>query len=151
MVRSLNKVQLIGNVGMEPRITTFSSGGRAANFTLATSESWKDKQSGEQKERTEWHNVVVYNTGLVSIVESYVKKGSKLYIEGQIQTRKYTDKDGVEKFMTEIVLQNFSGEMLLLDSKNGSGDGGSNKISAPSSKEKGDFDDKFANDDDIPF
>ncbi|GMO61272.1 MAG: single-stranded DNA-binding protein [Rickettsiales bacterium] len=154
MVKSLNKVQLIGNVGMEPRITTFSNGGKGANFTLATSDTWKDKQTGEQKEKTEWHNIVVYNSGIVGVVENYVKKGSKIYIEGQLATRKYNDKDGVEKFMTEVVLQPFNSELLLLDSKNG-GDGGSSNYRPPEDK-KGAFvdkidDEKFANDEDIPF
>jgi single-strand DNA-binding protein len=110
---SLNKACLIGNVGQDPEIRSMNSGDRVANFSIATSDKWKDKQSGEKKERTEWHRIVVWG-GLVEIVERYVKKGMKLYIEGQIQTRKWTDQAGVEKYSTEIVLRGFGAVLEML-------------------------------------
>lgn len=109
MAGSVNKAVLLGNLGRDPEIKVMPSGEKMASFSIATSESWKGK-SGEKQERTQWHNVVVWNPALVGIVESYVKKGSKLYIEGQIETRKYTGKDGVEKYTTEIVLRPFRGK-----------------------------------------
>ena len=120
MAGSVNKAVLLGNLGRDPEIKTMPSGEKMASFSLATSESWKDKKTGEKQERTQWHNVVIWNPALVGIVESYVKKGSKLYIEGQIETRKYTSKEGVEKYVTEIVLRPFRGEICLLS---GGGDG----------------------------
>jgi single-strand DNA-binding protein len=119
MAGSVNKVILVGNVGKDPETRTFPNGGKVANFSIATSESWKDKQSGERKERTEWHRVAVMNENLVGIVEKYVRKGSKLYIEGQLETRKWTDKNGNEKYTTEVVLRPFGGGITLLDSKGG--------------------------------
>jgi single-strand DNA-binding protein len=116
---SVNKVILVGNLGKDPEIRTFPNGGRVANFSVATSESWKDKASGERKERTEWHRVSVLNENLVGIVERFIKKGSKVYIEGQLETRKWTDKDGNEKYTTEVVLRPFRGEITMLDSKGG--------------------------------
>ncbi|MCD8498306.1 MAG: single-stranded DNA-binding protein [Alphaproteobacteria bacterium] len=121
MAGSVNKVILVGNLGQDPEIRTFQSGDRVANFSLATSESWKDKATGEKKEKTEWHRVSVLNQGLVKIIESYVKKGSKLYIEGQLETRKWTDASGVEKYTTEVVLRPYRGELTLLDGRSGSG------------------------------
>lgn len=125
MAGSVNKVILIGNVGKDPEIRSMQDGKEIADFSIATSESWKDKSTGERKEKTEWHRIVVFNEGLVRVIKSYVKKGSKLYLEGQLQTRKWTDKDGVEKYSTEIVLQNFGGTLVMLDSK---------KSEAPSEK-----------------
>jgi single-strand DNA-binding protein len=122
MAGSVNKVILIGNLGRDPEIRTFQNGGRVANFSIATSESWKDKQSGERKERTEWHRISVLNENLVGVVERYVKKGSKVYIEGQLETRKY-EKDGREVYTTEVVLRPFRGELTLLDRREGSGSG----------------------------
>jgi single-strand DNA-binding protein len=116
MAYSINKVTLLGNVGKDPEIRTFQNGGKVANFTLATSESWKDKATGEKKSHTEWHNVVVQNEKLVEIVEKYVKKGSKLHIEGKLETRKY-NKDGGDRYITEVVLYPISGEIVLLDAK----------------------------------
>jgi single-strand DNA-binding protein len=116
MSASVNKVILIGNVGRDPEINHFNNGGTSATFTLATSETWKDKATNERKERTEWHKIVVFNEALVRVVQAYVKKGSKIYIEGQMKTRKWTDKSGVERYMTEVVLSAFRGELLLLDS-----------------------------------
>lgn len=114
---SLNKVTLIGNVGRDPEIRTTQDGMKVCNLSIATSEHWKDKSSGERKEKTEWHRVTIFNDRLVGVVEQYVKKGAKLYLEGSLQTRKWTDKDGAEKYSTEIVLQKFRGEIVMLDGK----------------------------------
>lgn len=114
MSGSVNKVILVGNVGKDPEARTMSNGDRVVSFSLATSESWRDKSTGERKERSEWHKVVIFNEGLVKVAESYVKKGSKVYVEGQLQTRKWSDKDGVERYSTEVVLQRFRGELTLL-------------------------------------
>ena len=118
MAGSVNKVILVGNLGRDPEIRSFQNGGRVASFSIATSESWKDKQSGERKERTEWHRISVLNESLVGIVERYLKKGAKVYVEGQLETRKWTDKDGQEKFSTEVVLRPFRGELTMLDGAN---------------------------------
>ena len=120
MSGSVNKVILVGNLGKDPEIRTLNSGDRVANLSLATSESWRDRTSGERREKTEWHRVVIFNDNLVKVAENYLHKGSKVYIEGAIQTRKYADQSGVEKFSTEIVLQKFRGELTMLD---GRGDG----------------------------
>ena len=122
MAGSVNKVILIGNLGADPEIRTLNSGDRVANLRLATSESWRDRASGEKKERTEWHRVVIFNDNLVKVAENYLRKGSKVYIEGAIQTRKWTDQSGQEKYSTEVVLQKFRGELTMLDGK---GEGGS--------------------------
>jgi single-strand DNA-binding protein len=121
MAGSVNKVILVGNLGKDPEIRTLNSGDRVANLRIATSESWRDKSSGERKEKTEWHQVVIFNDNLVKVAESYLKKGSTIYIEGSLQTRKWTDQAGVEKYSTEIVLQKFRGELTMLG---GRGDGG---------------------------
>jgi len=123
MAGSINKVILVGNVGSDPEIRSFNNGGKVANFSLATSESWRDKKSGEKREKTEWHRVAVFQEGLVGVVERYVKKGSKLYIEGKLQTRKWTDNSGVEKYTTEVVLQGFGSTLTMLDSRNEGGGG----------------------------
>ena len=115
----VNKVILVGNLGKDPEIRNLQNGGRVANFSLATSETWKDKATGERKERTEWHRVVVFNDNLVGVIERFVKKGSKLYVEGQLETRKYTDNSGQERYTTEVVLRQFRGEITLLDSPGG--------------------------------
>ena len=117
MAGSVNKVILVGNLGRDPEIRSTTSGQRIANFSLATSENWRDRATGERKERTEWHRVVVFNERLVEVIEKYVKKGSKLYIEGALQTRKWTDNSGQERYTTEIVLQNFRGELTMLDGR----------------------------------
>lgn len=122
MSGSLNKVTLIGNLGRDPEIRSFPNGGRVANFSIATSESWKDKNTGEKRERTEWHRVSVVNDALVGIVERFVKKGTKVYLEGQMETRKY-EKDGVEHYTTEVVLRPYRGSILLLGGKSASGGG----------------------------
>ncbi len=117
MAGSVNKVILIGNVGRDPEARTTQDGKTIVNLSVATSESWRDKASGERKERTEWHRVTIFNEHLAKVAEQYVKKGSKIYLEGQLQTRKWTDQSGVDKYSTEIVLQNFRGELQLLDPK----------------------------------
>jgi single-strand DNA-binding protein len=121
MAGSVNKVVLIGNLGRDPEIRTMQNGGKVANLSLATSESWKDKQTGERKEKSEWHRVVIFGP-LADIAEKFLKKGSKAYVCGALQTRKWTDKDGAEKYSTEIVLQGFGGELVMLDGKQSGGD-----------------------------
>ena len=123
MAGSVNKVILIGNVGKDPEIRTFGNGGKVANFSIATSENWKDKQ-GQRQEKTEWNNIAVFNDGLVGVIERYVKKGSKLYIEGKLQTRKWQDRDGNDKYTTEVVLQGYGGTLTMLDSRDSQGGGG---------------------------
>ena len=117
MAGSVNKVILIGRLGKDPAVRTMQSGDKVVSFGLATSETWRDKASGERKEKTEWHNVVIFNENLARVAEQYLKKGSSCYVEGQLQTRKYTDKDGNERQTTEVVLQRFRGELTLLDSR----------------------------------
>jgi len=114
---SINKAILIGNVGKDPEVANLGAGGRVVKFSLATSETWKDKTSGERKEKTEWHNVVIWNEGLGDVAEKYLRKGSKVYIEGAIQTRKWQDSSGQDRYSTEIVLQRFNGALVLLGSK----------------------------------
>ena len=121
MAGSVNKVILVGNLGKDPEIRTMQTGSRVANLALATSESWKDKQTGERKEKTEWHRVVIFNEGLVNIAEQYLRKGSKIYLEGQLETRKWTDQSGAEKYTTEVVLRPFRGELNMLDTRSGGG------------------------------
>lgn len=123
MAGSVNKVILIGNLGRDPEIRSLNSGDRVANLRIATSESWRDKATGERKEKTEWHQVVIFNDNLVRVAENYLRKGSKVYIEGALQTRKWTDQQGVEKYSTEVVLQKFRGELTMLDGRSG-GEGG---------------------------
>ncbi|MFN9110250.1 MAG: single-stranded DNA-binding protein [Bacteroidota bacterium] len=115
---SVNKVILVGNVGRDPEARTMGNGGKVVNLSVATSETWKDKNSGERQEKTEWHRVVIFNEKIADVAERYVKKGSRIYIEGALQTRKWTDKYGAEKYATEIVLQKFRGELVLLGEKN---------------------------------
>ncbi len=156
MAGSVNKVILIGNLGRDPEIRSFSNGGRVANFSIATSESWKDKATGERKERTEWHRISVLNEALVGVVERYVKKGSKVYIEGQLETRKY-EKDGRETYTTEVVLRPFRGELTMLDGRSGGGGGDSMgdyaEPSSGGSASGGNFGSAPKNDmdDEIPF
>ncbi len=124
MAGSVNKVILIGNLGRDPEIRTTQNGTKVANLNLATSESWRDKSSGERKEKTEWHRVVIFGN-LADIAEKYLKKGAKVYVSGSLQTRKWTDQSGAEKYTTEVVLQGFGGELTMLDGKGGGGSGGS--------------------------
>ena len=122
MAGSVNKVILVGNLGKDPEVRTFQNGGRVCNLRLATSENWRDKQTGEKREKTEWHSVVIFNENLVRVAEQYLKKGSKVYIEGQLETRKATDQSGGDRYFTEVVIRPFRGELTLLDRAGGSGD-----------------------------
>src|ERR1700743_349583 len=122
MAGSVNKVILVGNLGRDPEIRTLNSGDRVANLSLATSETWRDRASGERREKTEWHRVVIFNDNLVKVAENFLKKGSKVYLEGSLQTRKWTDQSGVEKYSTEVVLQKFRGELTMLDGRSGGED-----------------------------
>jgi single-strand DNA-binding protein len=152
MAGSVNKVILVGNLGKDPETRRLQSGDPVVNLSIATSESWRDKSSGERKEKTEWHRVVIFNKNLAEVAEKYLRKGSKVYIEGSLQTRKWSDKDGVEKYSTEVVLQNFRGELTMLDTK---GEGGSAMTRSSASSgggmsEPGNFD-RSEMDDEIPF
>lgn len=146
MAGSLNKVTLIGNIGGEPEFRATGDGKELATFSLATSDSWKDKATGERKERTEWHRVVVFSEGLVNVIKNYVHKGSKLFIEGALQTRKWTDNNGVEKYTTEVILQGYSSQLILLDAKG-------SKDSANTFNERSNNNPEHNNeiDDEIPF
>jgi single-strand DNA-binding protein len=119
MAGSVNKVILVGNLGRDPEVRRLNSGEPVVNLRIATSESWRDKQTGERREKTEWHQVVIFNENLAKVAENYLKKGSKVYVEGQLQTRKYTDASGAEKYSTEIVLQRYRGELAMLDGRGG--------------------------------
>lgn len=127
MAGSINKVILIGNLGKDPEVRRLGSGEPVVNLRIATSESWRDKQSGERKERTEWHSVVIFNEALAKVAEQYLRKGSKVYVEGALQTRKWTDQSGVEKYSTEVVLQRFRGELTMLDGRSGGDSGGEDR------------------------
>ena len=161
MAGSVNKVILIGNLGRDPEVRRMNSGDSVVNFSLATTESWRDKASGERKDRTEWHNIVIFNENLGRIAEQYCKKGSKVYLEGQLQTREYTDKDGNQRRTTEVVLQRFRGELTLLDSRGGGREsfddrggaetGGSFGRSSPMESDKRPSRVSEMIDDDIPF
>ena len=154
MAGSVNKVILIGNLGRDPEVRTLNDGSPVVTLSLATSENWKDKASGERRERTEWHRVVIFNENLAKVAENYLKKGAKVYIEGQLQTRKWTDKDGNEKYTTEVVLQRYRGDLTMLDAKGEGGGSYAADNSAPPASEGGGSsgggkDDDF--DDEIPF
>ena len=150
----VNKVILVGNLGRDPEVRRMNSGDAVCNLSVATSESWRDRQTGEKREKTEWHRVVIFNENLVKVCENYLRKGSKVYVEGQLQTRKWTDQNGQEKYSTEVVLQKFRGELQMLDGRN---EGGSSFESAPSRSAPADMDgpkEDFRNadlDDEIPF
>ena len=148
MSGSLNKVMLIGRLGQDPEVRNTQDGRSLCTFSIATSESWNDKNTGEKREKTEWHRVVVFNEGLVNIIQQYVKKGSNVFIEGQLQTRKWEDKDGIEKYTTEVVLQGFNSTFKMLDNRNsGSTDNNFSQDNAIS--DSSNFDTEI--DDDIPF
>jgi single-strand DNA-binding protein len=155
MAGSVNKVILVGNVGKDPEIRTTQDGREIANIALATSESWRDKSSGERKEKTEWHRVTVFSEPLVGIVKNYVKKGAKLYLEGTLQTRKWTDAQGAERYTTEIVLQGYNATLTMLDSRGGTGGStgddmqGGGRAAPASASGKSFTHDEL--DDDIPF
>ena len=124
MAGSLNKVMLIGNLGADPEIRSFQNGGKVANLRIATSEQWKDKNTGERQERTEWHTVAIFSEGLVNVVERFLKKGSKVFVEGKLQTRKWQDQSGQDRYSTEVVLRGFDGTLTMLDGPGGTGGGG---------------------------
>ena len=144
---SVNKVILVGNLGRDPEVRYTPGGAAIANISIATTSQWKDKGTGEQREETEWHRVVIFNKNLADVAEKYLKKGAKVYVEGQLQTRKWTDKDGAEKYSTEVVLQNFRGELTMLDGRNGGEGGGGSRGAgeAPASFQRDEMDDE------IPF
>src|SRR4051795_13454420 len=159
MAGSVNKVILVGNLGAEPEVRTLPSGNKIVNLSVATSDTWRDKNSGERKEKTEWHRVVIFSEGLCRIAEQYLKKGSKIYLEGQLQTRKWTDKDNIERYSTEVVLQGFNSSLTMLDGRGGGAgsgagtDEGGGEFSAPRERKPamvgaGKRDDM---DDEIPF
>lgn len=156
MAGSVNKVILIGNVGKDPEIRTTQTGSRLCNLSVATSESWKDKATGERRENTQWHRVVIFNDALVGVAERFLKKGSKVYLEGQLETRKWTDSEGKDNYSTEVVLRPYRGELTLLDSRQGGGEGGyasGGASSAPSYSPPANEHNAFAEDldDEIPF
>ena len=153
MAGSVNKVILVGNLGKDPEVRRMTSGDPVVNLSVATSESWRDKASGERKEKTEWHRVVIFNKNLADVAEKYLRKGAKVYLEGSLQTRKWTDKDGNEKYSTEVVLQNFNGTLVMLDGRSeggggGGGGGGRERVGAseaPAAFQRDELDDE------IPF
>lgn len=146
MAGSLNKVMLIGNLGRDPELRVLNSGAKVANLNIATSETWRDKQSGERKERTEWHRVTIWNEGLAKVAEQYLKKGSKVFIEGQLQTRKWQDQDGNDRYSTEVVLTGFDCQLLMLDGAGGGNASDPNgNAERPGNRSAPDLDD------DIPF
>jgi single-strand DNA-binding protein len=159
MAGSVNKVILIGNLGADPEIRSLGSGDRVANLRVATSETWRDRTSGERKEKTEWHRVVVFNENIVKVCENYLKKGAKIYVEGALQNRKWTDNAGVEKFSTEVVLQKFRGELTMLDGRSGDaeqggyGGGGDRGFSSGPRQQSSAPREEFSHDldDEIPF
>jgi single-strand DNA-binding protein len=146
MAGSVNRVILVGNLGKDPEIKNLGGNKIVANLSIATSETWKDKSSGERKERTEWHRVVIWNEKLAEVAEQYLRKGAKVYIEGQLQTRKWTDQSGAERYSTEVVLQGFQCTLTMLDGRNsGGGEGGAGRSAGRAAARNDDFDD------DIPF
>ena len=148
MAGSVNKVILVGNLGKDPEVRRMASGDPVVNLSVATSESWRDKASGERKEKTEWHRVVIFNKNLADVAEKYLRKGSKVYLEGSLQTRKWTDKDGAEKYSTEVVLQNFNGTLVMLDGRTEGGGGSRERMGAsdaPAAFQRDEMDDE------IPF
>lgn len=151
---SINKVILIGNLGKDPEIRSTQDGREIASFSIATSDSWKDKNTGEKKEKTEWHRISIFSPGLVGIVKNYVKKGTKLYIEGSLQTRKWTDNQGIEKYTTEVILQNFNSTLQILDSRQSGGQSSGDSYSQQAAPSGGSQNNNVAveeSDDEIPF
>lgn len=153
MAGSLNKVMIIGNLGADPEVRTFQNGGKVCNLRIATSESWKDKNTGERRDKTEWHSVSIFAEGLVRICEQYLKKGSKVFVEGSLQTRKWQDQSGADRYSTEVVLQGFNGTLTMLDSRAGSnGDFDSSKDTNELSSNSDTFSSSASDiDDEIPF
>jgi len=157
MVGSVNKVILLGNLGRDPEIRSMQTGKKMASFSIATSKRWKDKNTQEQKENTTWHNIVVFNEGLVDVIEKYVKKGSKIYVEGELSTRKYQDKDGNDRYTTEVVLQGYNSNLTMLGSSNSVSSSGNHSVENTSdfpqsdNSISSDTTDSSSMDDDIPF
>ena len=154
MVGSVNKVILLGNLGRDPEIRSMQSGSKMASFSIATSKRWKDKNTQEQKEKTSWHNIVVFGDGLVNIVENYVKKGSKIYVEGELQTRKWADQDGNDRYTTEVILQGYNSNLTLLDSRNNNTNQSSETTQEPSivdANTESETNDSEDPEEDIPF
>jgi single-strand DNA-binding protein len=160
MAGSVNKVILIGNLGADPEVRSFPSGGKVCNLRIATSENWKDKQTGERRERTEWHSVAIFSEPLVRVAEQYLRKGSKIYVEGQLETRKWQDKDGNDRYSTEVVLRPYRSELTMLDGRGDGGHGGGGQ-GGGGGQQGGGFDDRGGPgdggsggggmDDEIPF
>ena len=151
MVGSVNKVILLGNLGRDPDIRSMQSGKKMASFSIATSKRWKDKNTQEQKESTSWHNIVVFNEGLVDVIEKYVKKGSKIYVEGELNTRKYQDKDGNDRYTTEVVLQGYNSNLTMLGSSSSTTSQSIDKSSSDDESFTSEISDSSSTDDDIPF
>lgn len=155
MAGSVNKVILVGNLGKDPEIRTTQDGKEIANLTLATSESWRDRNTGERREKTEWHRIVVFNDGLIGVIKNYLHKGSKVYVEGALQTRKWTDQSGAERYSTEVVLQGFGSQLTMLDNKNSSSSSHSSShsetASAPAQQQHARQNTAADLDDEIPF
>jgi len=156
MAGSINKVIIVGNLGADPEMKAMPSGDKMAKFPVATSETWRDRQTGERREKTEWHNVVIFNDNLSKVAENYLRKGMKVYLEGSLQTRKWQDQNGQDRYTTEVVLQRFRGELQMLDSKGEgggsySGSGGYDDQSGGSSSGSGGREENFDLDDEIPF
>jgi single-strand DNA-binding protein len=161
MAGSVNKVILIGNLGADPEVRTFQNGGKVCNLRIATSENWKDRESGERRERTEWHNVVIRSEPLIRVAEQYLRKGSKIYVEGQLETRKWQDQSGADRYTTEVALRPYRSELTMLDGRSEGGQGGGS--GGGGGQRGGGFDDRGGNggnggggggggmDDDIPF
>ncbi len=153
MAGSVNKVILVGNLGADPEVRKFQNGGSVCNLRIATSENWKDKNTGERREKTEWHSVAIFSEGLTRVAEQYLRKGSKIYIEGQLETRKWQDKNGNDRYSTEVVLRNFNSSMVMLDGKSsGSGGGGNDRAAGGMSEQSSSSGGQsYEMDDDIPF
>lgn len=156
MAGSVNKVIIIGNLGQDPEIKAFDNGGEVANLNVATSETWKDKTTGERRERTEWHRVTIFNPGLIGVAKNYLRKGSKVYIEGQLETRKWKDKDGNDRYSTEVAMRPYRSELTMLDSRNSGNSDNSNEGAAGNKADAGDQGNQqstpaYDMDDEIPF
>ncbi|MFD0908388.1 single-stranded DNA-binding protein [Ruegeria arenilitoris] len=164
MAGSVNKVILVGNLGRDPEVRSFQNGGKVCNLRIATSENWKDRNTGERRERTEWHSVAIFNEGLVRVAEQYLRKGSKVYVEGQLQTRKWQDQSGQDRYSTEVVLQGFGSTLVMLDGRSEGGGYGGGQSSGYGGGQSGGYSEPYAaqssapapasggiDDDEIPF
>ena len=153
MAGSINKVILVGNLGADPEVRKFQNGGQVCNLRIATSENWKDKNTGERREKTEWHTVAIFSEGLARVAEQYLRKGSKVYLEGQLETRKWQDQSGNDRYSTEVVLRNFNSTMVMLDSRSGGGGGNFERSGGGTSDSGGSSSggQSYELDDEIPF